>query len=691
MIVNLETQQASVGEVQITLKPPFSDLLPTVQLRVFEDEIPASAVALAVQILDQLPLTNPLREEIENLISSGVSTLIPQLLNVLPLVDTLKNIENVLGSNGNDTIIGDRQNNVFTGNGGLDLFTLTPNHGIDTITDFTIGEDQIQLTGGLTFAQLDISQGTGENGNDTLIRVPNNNNELLAVLKGVIASALPPSSFMLSSGKNKSLTGLQKGSDQVDSFTALLNISSPDPTVSETTILNANIQALGGNDAIEGIISIQATQGKADALAMSNSLIDAGEGNDRIYLKGDGTSQGENATGTGYGVSNGSILGGGNNDIISISGNGKGTNNYSSKESGVGYGISHAFVDGGTGEDTISIAGSGIGTGFFGVGTGYGINSGSVVGGTDKDSISISGIGTGNGREAKGTGYGMIYASIEGGSGEDTIALTGTGTADGRGAESFGYGLSDGSVKGGDDKDTISITGIAISNGQLAANSRAYGLFKAKVEGGSGGDTISITGTASRNTDVAQSDVIGYGMSQASIEGGSGGDTISITGTGTGGRGFGAYWAPVSGGSEDDIITIKGEGTVLGIGVFQSSITGDDGKDEITTVGTNFGIQDALIDGGAGDDTLNVGRGRGTVNGGGNDDLGDTLVIDYFSHGEKPADIKVSLGTSGSILISGQFDNVGNASSWSQTILNVEQFQVGSSLYSASSFINQFS
>jgi Ca2+-binding RTX toxin-like protein len=189
--VELEVQQASIGEVEITLKPPFSELLPTVKLRVFEDEISGSAMALADQLLVKTPLTSPLRQQVESLIGEGAVALVKHLLDVTPLIDTLKGFENVIGSSFSDVIRGNNDDNSLTGGTGDDTFVLSPAKGTDTVTDFTIGEDRIQLTGGLTYEQLNIAQGSGENANDTLIWVKENN-ELLAILKNVNASDLPP-------------------------------------------------------------------------------------------------------------------------------------------------------------------------------------------------------------------------------------------------------------------------------------------------------------------------------------------------------------------------------------------------------------------------------------------------------------------------------------------------------------------
>ncbi|NET49732.1 MAG: hypothetical protein F6K09_13650, partial [Merismopedia sp. SIO2A8] len=71
---------------------------------------------------------------------------------------------------------------LLTGNAGEDVFVLTTGNGTDTITDFVVGEDLLGLSGGLTFEQLTITQGTGNNVNDTLIF---EDGKQLAIVNGV--------------------------------------------------------------------------------------------------------------------------------------------------------------------------------------------------------------------------------------------------------------------------------------------------------------------------------------------------------------------------------------------------------------------------------------------------------------------------------------------------------------------------
>ncbi|NEP02092.1 MAG: hypothetical protein F6K58_26240 [Symploca sp. SIO2E9] len=117
--------------------------------------------------------------------------------------DTLTNIENIVGSTFDDVLKGDNNANVidggkgndlFTGLGGSDTFIFRSGDGIDTITDFEDGIDFLGLAGGLTFGALDISQGTGDNQNDTLIKT---GNETLAWLNNVQFTSITEDNFTI--------------------------------------------------------------------------------------------------------------------------------------------------------------------------------------------------------------------------------------------------------------------------------------------------------------------------------------------------------------------------------------------------------------------------------------------------------------------------------------------------------------
>ena len=94
------------------------------------------------------------------------------------------------GGKGFDTLNGGLGNDILVGGLGNDVFVLGARLGIDTISDFTKGQDTVQLINGLTFGQLSISAGV----NGTLISVTSSG-EVLAALTGVAPNAIDPGDF----------------------------------------------------------------------------------------------------------------------------------------------------------------------------------------------------------------------------------------------------------------------------------------------------------------------------------------------------------------------------------------------------------------------------------------------------------------------------------------------------------------
>jgi hypothetical protein len=89
------------------------------------------------------------------------------------------------GDNGSDTLRGGLGNDTLIGGLGADVFVFATLEGTDTITDFSLSNDKIGLTGGLTFGQLSFS------GNQ--IRI---GSDVLAVLTGVNTNTLTASNFV---------------------------------------------------------------------------------------------------------------------------------------------------------------------------------------------------------------------------------------------------------------------------------------------------------------------------------------------------------------------------------------------------------------------------------------------------------------------------------------------------------------
>lgn len=97
----------------------------------------------------------------------------------------------LFGGNGDDWLNGGNGDDILNGGAGRDTFVLSRNgNGTDTIQDFTIGQDQIGLSGGVSFGQLSFTDVNGS----AAIRF---GNDTLALLPGVNASQLLQSSFIL--------------------------------------------------------------------------------------------------------------------------------------------------------------------------------------------------------------------------------------------------------------------------------------------------------------------------------------------------------------------------------------------------------------------------------------------------------------------------------------------------------------
>lgn len=97
------------------------------------------------------------------------------------------------GDLGNDRIAGDRGSDTVSGGAGSDRFVIGTGLGgttlseADRILDYVWSEDAIELTGGITSADLDILPGTGVNAGNTILR-DRTTGEYLAILQGVEAS-----------------------------------------------------------------------------------------------------------------------------------------------------------------------------------------------------------------------------------------------------------------------------------------------------------------------------------------------------------------------------------------------------------------------------------------------------------------------------------------------------------------------
>src|SRR5690606_24831232 len=98
------------------------------------------------------------------------------------------------GGDGNDLINGDGGNDVVTGGAGNDVFQFETVFGSTTITDFTDGEDLLDLTGvsGVN-VWADVERRISQNGADTVIALDGGT----IVLQDVDASTIGADDFLL--------------------------------------------------------------------------------------------------------------------------------------------------------------------------------------------------------------------------------------------------------------------------------------------------------------------------------------------------------------------------------------------------------------------------------------------------------------------------------------------------------------
>ncbi|NET61404.1 MAG: calcium-binding protein, partial [Symploca sp. SIO2E6] len=102
--------------------------------------------------------------------------------------------DRLIGNIGDDLLDGGQGSDTLEGGSGSDIFVLTAQSGLDIISDFEITFDLLGLSGELTFNDLLITQGTGAQINDTLIKIQDSG-ELLAILSGVQADGITSGHF----------------------------------------------------------------------------------------------------------------------------------------------------------------------------------------------------------------------------------------------------------------------------------------------------------------------------------------------------------------------------------------------------------------------------------------------------------------------------------------------------------------
>jgi serralysin len=102
-----------------------------------------------------------------------------------------KGLDVLTGGGGDDVLWGGQGNDTIVGGFGRDRFVLEPNGGIDTILDFADGFDSLALVRDLKFEQLSIAPSA----NGTEIRLASTG-QVLAMLPGIALSSIGQSDFL---------------------------------------------------------------------------------------------------------------------------------------------------------------------------------------------------------------------------------------------------------------------------------------------------------------------------------------------------------------------------------------------------------------------------------------------------------------------------------------------------------------
>jgi serralysin len=171
-------------------------------------------------------------------------------------------IENAIGGSGSDTITGNSANNTITLGAGADTFVYAPNGGADTITDFAVSVDRIDLT---AFSSADA----------------------LAAFNGRTSSA-GGTLLTFAAGQTFLLQGVSTGQLTLANLLIAGSPPPPGPTEGDDVLTGTagddTIDGLGGNDAVfgqAGSDTLFGNEGNDTLYGNSGSdFLDGGNGND---------------------------------------------------------------------------------------------------------------------------------------------------------------------------------------------------------------------------------------------------------------------------------------------------------------------------------------------------------------------------------------------------------------------------
>ncbi len=504
------------------------------------------------------------------------------------------------------------------------------------------------------------------------------------------------------------LTGQIQGTSTSDSYLAEIlrdDAVIVDDVLTGIAATDLILHTLGGADTIDAIVDLARVTSDVPAvegIGVENAIITTGDGSDRLTVVSNAISSLFDPTGGGTGTDSkstglfGSNIDMGNgNDVVSISGlavvvNDDISDPFADDGPSVlaqSFGVVETKVRLGSGSDEISInvdAPAVRSSGEVATADVRGVSQGKILGERGVDSISITAKATASGRDGGVVRtYGAAFGStIDGGYGQDTITIE-SETRGGNTTQAVGVGFGT-AVEGAAGRDVITISAKHLGVGD-DVNVKGV-LLGAFVKGGTGADIIEVNAEGSAGR-FGSANV--FGIEKANIDGGNGSDIIDINVSGdsnplANSTYLGVFQAMVAGGNGSDTININVTGSTSNsksIGVRQGTLDGGKGRDTFVVQGVNFDLDDAIISGGDGADVFDTGIGLARISGNGGNDL---IKLDFFNSDTMSIEL---LGNAG-IEIRGTQDKLGNINTWTQTITDVEQYEVAGISYNAAEVVS---
>ena len=312
--------------------------------------------------------------------------------------------DSLYGDAGTDTLNGGAGNDALRGGAGRDTFAFSSGFGDDTIHDFTVGFDSIDLTGLGVGTYTDLLSNTTDSGSDAVITISGNTITLSNVLKA-----------SLQAGDFIGLTpGATSGNDTMNGLSTADNLDGGDG--------NDTIYGNGGADTLAGGAGNDYIDGGAAADAMSG-----GTGDDTFVVNHNGDTVTENASeGTDTVLSETHWTLGANVENLTLTG--------SSNLNGSGH-SGNNVIHGNSGDNVLT--GNGGNDSLFGNAGDDTLNGGStwdsLIGGTGNDTVNggggndwirgEDGNDTLNGQDGRDRMFGEAGNDrLVGGNGQDTMA-----------------------------------------------------------------------------------------------------------------------------------------------------------------------------------------------------------------------------------------------------------------------------